>query len=249
MASANELSAYKGGTAIQGILNLAPSLRNITVLLTGGGSLHQPADPAVRSPELREILLLGLPSHDRTASIVDVLASIDAPELEKIAVVHCWTWNSQCIPTLLQRSRCFLETLVLQQYHLRPAHLIALSLRCHPLRHSYSPTTTISNAVLGALTFKLPVTRDGGTLPVLHTLALSGSYMFSTSNLLAILESRMDSQPSLVKIDISLSHRKISPPELSRLAAITKVLSEDLARSWFIFTVPRWRYKPYSPWW
>ncbi|KAF8186466.1 hypothetical protein K438DRAFT_1835664 [Mycena galopus ATCC 62051] len=234
------ISAPLANNVIGEILELASSLRKFTVF--SDAEFYQSINP-VRSPGIREIVLLGSQGHGRVC-IVDALTSMNTPELKKITVVQSWKWNSsdsQSIRAFLQRSGCSLQTLVLRGCHVRAPHLIALFPAMPTLGTlvlADNIPTTVTDTVLDALT--MPA-REGGILPTLHTLVLKGSYVFSTSNLLAMLESRIGSQPSLANIDISLSHRKISPLELNRLAAIPKVLSEYLAPSWFIFTVPRWR--------
>ncbi|KAJ6482698.1 hypothetical protein C8R45DRAFT_1150233 [Mycena sanguinolenta] len=202
--------------SIERMLQRSPQLSGL-VLYTTGGSDSGHLDSPQRSPNLRTLVLNGYEG----GSCLNVLGSMDTPVLKEMYLRTCWAWNPVAIPALLRRSGCSLEILVLEQSRIRPAELLALFSEIPTLSTLVlldNPHNAVTNMVLEAL---IPRGSGGGVLPSLHTLVLRGTYLFGTDKLLALLESRMCSNPPLINIDIIHHGGELRTSDLDRFAALS----------------------------
>ncbi|KAJ6535051.1 hypothetical protein B0H19DRAFT_437243 [Mycena capillaripes] len=235
------IDSYDKWTVTAEVLALAPRLRSI--IISSGPPLDErrhtppPIPTPLPSPEVRKIVLLG--NDARHHAVTKVLNAIDTPHLRELFLVKCAGWDAPSVPALVQRSGCFLNTLVLQEGRLRPTELLNLLSALTTLQTLVlidNIPNTVTNIVIDGLT---PL------LPALSTLVLQGSHLFSTNTLLTMLENRMASQSPLVNIAITLPNREITPSDLERFAALRGVKSAYFSPVWFIFAGARrnWRYK------
>lgn len=242
-ASLNSLDKW---TVTTEVLALAPNL--CSIIITDGPPLDErgwfppPIPIPPPSSGLRKIVLLGKDAKQQ--AVTKVLNAINTSHLSQMFLVKCAGWHGPSIPALIERSGCCLETLMLQESQLRPTELLALlsaipTLRTLALVHN--TPSTVTNIVLNAL-----IQSDGeaGLVPVLSTLVLWGSYLFSTDKLLKMLEVRMGPHSPLVILNITLPDREITPSDLERFAALPGVNSTCWAPVWCIFTgaYRDWRY-------
>ncbi|KAF8151864.1 hypothetical protein K438DRAFT_382598 [Mycena galopus ATCC 62051] len=193
---------------------------------------------------MRNIVLLGGEFHH--ISVMNALAFMETPKLNEIVLFRCWVWDPPSISGFLQRSGCSLETLVLQDVHVRPAPLLELFAATPTLGTlvlADNPANTVTNLVLDALTVSESA-RGITALPALHTLVLRGAYLFSINKLLTMLASRMRSEISLANIDIALP-REISASDSETFAALPGVVSTYTSGILCIHAGRRWQYTDY----
>ncbi|KAJ6482705.1 hypothetical protein C8R45DRAFT_1099969 [Mycena sanguinolenta] len=203
------------------ILQLSPHLRDVTVYLDPGYFNLQPPSHPCQSPWIRTVALNGLDSM-RTCGLPDALGSMETPKLKEIHLIRCTQSPLTGIPSLVQRSRCSLETLVLYRTRVRSAELLALLPTIPTLGTLVlvdNSTNATSDIGLERLT---PSSSDlnGRILPTLHTLVLRGVYFCNTDKLLTLLESRIRFQCPVNNLNIALSARDICASELDRFAAL-----------------------------
>ncbi|KAJ7177303.1 hypothetical protein C8R43DRAFT_1118305 [Mycena crocata] len=131
-------------------------------------------------------------------------------------------WSQLQFSSFIQRSRCSLQILFLDAISVRGNDLLALlrlvptlkALYLHCLRPNAVTDKVIETLTLGNRNEAVP------TLPMLTSLYISGSYLFSNAVLVDMLESRTGGENStLQQVELHLQHRKFGPGELSRLRA------------------------------
>ncbi|KAJ7670092.1 hypothetical protein DFH06DRAFT_1321109 [Mycena polygramma] len=212
---------------------LAPGLRAIIIrdgpALSEHGWLHPPIPTPPLSPNMRKIVLLG--NNAKSRCVIKTLRNLNTPQLKELHIINCAAWEPLIIPDFVQRSGCYLETMVLQESRLRVAellHLLSTISTLETLVLTDNIPNAVTNAVLDALTVSglNPV-----ALPALTTLVITGTYLFGTGNLLAMLESRMAPQHALcplANINITLPDRELTTLELERFTALPEVGSSRL---------------------
>jgi hypothetical protein len=204
------------------VLAMTPGLRDITVNNNLDHYIANPTNLELHlpsSPELRKIVILG------RNSTMKVLNHMNAPGLKEIILIDCYVWDSPSITSLVHRSGCYPEKLVLQNTRVRSGELLAL-LRMLPALHTLVLTDATPNAFTNTVVDALTTTSswDEVALPALTTLVLVGTYLFSTDKLLTMLESRTlanhppQSLSSFTTIDIRLPARMIAQSDVRRFA-------------------------------
>ncbi|KAJ6482719.1 hypothetical protein C8R45DRAFT_1150311 [Mycena sanguinolenta] len=212
-------TSMQDNQVIERVLEFSPRLHAITFYsgFSRWNTQHQ-IHPR-RSPDLQKIVLFGLKCI-HGPSIMDVLTAMETPALKELSLVGCWAGNTHGVSSLLQRSCCFLETLVLEQTSIRPTELLGL----FPLIPTLGTlvlvdniVATVTNRVLEALT---PCGLNVGMLPSLHTFVFRGTTCFcSTDKLLALLKSRMGSRP-IINVDIALYVKEFGTSDLDKFAVL-----------------------------
>ncbi|KAJ7131380.1 hypothetical protein C8R44DRAFT_850121 [Mycena epipterygia] len=212
------------------LLGRMTNLREVTINNSVNNRIPQP--PSITpSPllEMQKIVLFGF--GDRPQVAMTVLNHINAPELKRVFLIHCPVWHSPSILSLVQRSGCHLQKLVLQDTGVRAPDLLAL-LRIIPTLDTLVMIQSIPNAVTNGLVEALtPSLKSTLVLPVLNTLVLTGVYLFSTDKFLTMLEGRTGPHSichSLATIDITLPTREVVTPDRERFAALREVKSSTL---------------------
>ncbi|KAF7377276.1 F-box domain-containing protein [Mycena sanguinolenta] len=220
---------HHSSLATEKILQLSSNLRDV-VLYLDRGFMPRPSHPR-RGPGIRTVVLNGMDSA-MVFGLTDALASMETPGLKEIHLMRC-SWSPLgSIPSLVRRSSCSLETLVLDRTRVRPGELLALfptipTIGTLVLVHNYP--NTVTNILLEGLT---PSLSDVNVcvLPALHTLVLKGAYLCSTDKLVTLLESRMRSQHPIVNLDIALHDRDLDATDLERCAVLLGAVATYLPR-------------------
>ncbi|KAJ6481445.1 hypothetical protein C8R47DRAFT_1134446 [Mycena vitilis] len=212
------------------LLVRAPQLRGIVICMGRSASqpvLPQPSLLPTRCESMRTIVLSGGRSQNR--ALMKILLHIVTPRLTELFLVDCAAWDAASIPTILQRSGCYLKTLLLQDTRVRARELFELlpSLQTvETLVVADCIPNALNNSVLEALTL---LSGTDAVLPALRTFVLTGSYLFTLEKLLTMLESRTGSHSqSLVTIDIVLLDRGFTVTELNRFVGLRGLESSRL---------------------
>ncbi|KAJ7437448.1 hypothetical protein B0H11DRAFT_2107192 [Mycena galericulata] len=214
------VSVYLGYRAISegGILTRTSNLREL-VINHSPNDLPESLNPSLSA--LQKIVLLGEDALYEPG-LMPVFNRLIAPALTEIFLVDCGVWNSRNIESLVQRSGCHLQKLVLQRTRVRAVELLEF-LPAIPTLHALILMDLFPNSITDLLIDALNLSSPSSFLPALNTLVLDGIYLFSTDKLLTMLESRtsVDTHCSpLTIIDITLSGREIAPPDLHRFAEL-----------------------------
>ncbi|KAJ6536948.1 hypothetical protein B0H19DRAFT_1079347 [Mycena capillaripes] len=188
---------------------------NLTTL-----SVHQDLDSANPPPRVIVIArtLLTFPS---------MLENITAPSLE---FLHLGagrlrpSWKSAWFSSFIQRSECRPHTLQLDEVVITATDLLAV-LPLIPTVQSLILRSLRPNAVTDKLLAGL-IAKDSSSsqllLPALTNLSLKGSYLFTNTALLDMLESRVNLQPPIQRIKLQLTQRQFSEEQLDRVRALQR---------------------------
>ncbi|KAJ7689299.1 hypothetical protein B0H17DRAFT_1180301 [Mycena rosella] len=182
-------------------------------------------------PELRKVTFDG----EKQISTLKVFNHMNIPSLKDLFLVDCRVWDTVSLSSLLQRSACQLEQLVLQTTDAThttgvcTGELLIL-LRLTPTLTTLVLTQLLPNAITDALLEAL-IAQDAtpAVLPVLTALVLAGIYLFSTDQLLNMLESRTTphNHHGLRTVDITLPSRQVSIPHLQRFSAVMRAVESS----------------------
>ncbi|KAJ6511233.1 hypothetical protein DFH09DRAFT_1374533 [Mycena vulgaris] len=153
------------------------------------------------------------------------LSSLSLPALVHLHLRSA-TWDLPAFSAFLTRSGCSLKSLTIQYYSLHGDDLLAL----FPLIPTVEALSllnlqpiTLTDAVLRALT---PSPGSPPLLPALTSLTLGGSYLFTNTTLLDLLESRTSAPAGLKKlqrVECIIGHREFSAGDVARLRALQGV--------------------------
>ncbi|KAJ6500904.1 hypothetical protein C8R45DRAFT_979484 [Mycena sanguinolenta] len=225
---------------------IAPKLHSLS-LLSGNGkysvTLTILETPGLRSltchrlayisdPEERLVVLAFLTTVNFKREC-DILRNITAPNLESMVLTDMKQFTESTVFTVsnfLHRSQAPLHTLVL---HAVPAHwtlvvqLLGLVPTLQALTIVDGPPNSVTDKAVEALIVD-PMMGAEVVLPNLRRLELRGSYLFRTSKLLDMLESRSVSMTgagaALQSVDLRLELRQFAEGELQRFRALKRAV-------------------------
>ncbi|KAJ7160345.1 hypothetical protein C8R46DRAFT_1107854 [Mycena filopes] len=241
----SHLSAHSKTELWSKLLQKFPSVTHFTVRPSSGSSPDNP--PPRPSVTVQKLTLLA----EDVSNIVltAVLNSLNLPSLEWLRIFEGGIpWGFiRSLRSHTDRSGCRLKTLTLYDISISPLDLVDL-LRVLPALETLEMIWTSESHVSGAMGDSVLVAlvpnpdSDGGILPALTKLVLSGRYTFSTEALLRMLELRLAPESpcaSLDIIEINRADRIVSSFDLERFAALRAVtltslecLTEEGKRVW-----------------
>ncbi|KAF7326563.1 Nadh:flavin oxidoreductase nadh oxidase [Mycena venus] len=154
-----------------------------------------------------------------------MLENLTAPNLEFLHIVAGRPlWTHSWFSSFIERSACRPHTLQLDEVVITVTDLLAI-LSLIPTVHSLIVRSLRPNAVTDKLLARLTVTESSSSpvlLPVLTNLSLTGSYLFSNTALLEMLESRVNFGQPIQRVKLQLTHRQFSEVELGRARAVQR---------------------------
>jgi hypothetical protein len=158
-------------------------------------------------------------------TIPSMLENLTAPNLEFLHIVAGRPlWTHAWFSSFIQRSACHPHTLHLDEVVMTASDLLAV-LPLIPTVHSLILRSLRPNAITDKLLAGLTVTESSSSpplLPALTNLSVTGSYLFSNTALLEMLESRVTFQQSTERVKLQLKHRHFSEVELDRARALRR---------------------------
>ncbi|KAJ7983294.1 hypothetical protein DFH06DRAFT_718062 [Mycena polygramma] len=147
-----------------------------------------------------------------------VFHRLTAPNLEEIHFFD-YIWDSTSITEFLTRSACSLQILSLESVRVRAGELLAV-LRHTPTLHTLELRDSIPNSLTDILiSALLPVVGPETLLPALKNIIFVGTYLFSTTIILRMLEERA---ASLHFVNLVLINRQVGPADRARFAALRR---------------------------
>ncbi|KAJ7846223.1 hypothetical protein B0H14DRAFT_961893 [Mycena olivaceomarginata] len=158
-------------------------------------------------------------------TIPSMLENLTAPNLEFLHIVAGRPlWTHAWFSSFIQRSACHPHTLHLDEVVMTASDLLAV-LPLIPTVHSLILRSLRPNAITDKLLAGLTVTESSSSpplLPALINLSVTGSYLFSNTALLEMLESRVNFQQSIQRVKLQLTHRHFSEVELDRVRPLRR---------------------------
>ncbi|KAJ7203509.1 hypothetical protein GGX14DRAFT_461372 [Mycena pura] len=161
-----------------------------------------------------------------------MLEFITAPCLEDLHLASGGpSWTSAWFSSFIQRSGCHPHTLHLADVVIASTDLLAV-LPLIPTVHSLILRSLRPHAVTDKLLAGLTAKESESSqplLPALTNLSLRGSYLFTNTALLDMLESRVNFQPPIQRIKLRLTQRQFSDEQLDCVRALQRNTSDMLA--------------------
>ncbi|KAJ7908364.1 hypothetical protein B0H13DRAFT_2016627 [Mycena leptocephala] len=228
-ADAFELAPKLSGLKLSMADNIVPALplNQITTLTVSSWNTLPFAS------ECPNLIILSIPHDFREATLSPrvivtapkiltipfMLENLTAPNLEFLHIVAGRPlWTHTWFSSFIQRSACRPHTLQLDEVVITASDLLSV-LPLIPTVHSLILRSLRPNAITDKLLAGLTVKESSSSpplLPALTNLSLTGSYLFSTTALLEMLESRVNFQQSIQRVKLQLTHRHFSEVELDR---------------------------------
>ncbi|KAJ7684201.1 hypothetical protein DFH06DRAFT_1516 [Mycena polygramma] len=202
-------------TIIQ-MITQSPDLRSLTCYWHGGAPTFLDVE-ALPFPSLVTIALSGS---------CNILQYLTTPNLESISLTDMQHSAAFRMIELLQRSRCSTHSLQLENVWIHGNSLVEM-LRAMPTLRTLSIVDGKPNSLTDKAIEALVVDQnDSVVLPALRNLTVRGSYLFRTSTLLDMLESRAGTTngPKLQNVDLRLDHRQFTAAELERFRTLREAV-------------------------
>ncbi|KAJ7174166.1 hypothetical protein C8R43DRAFT_1230852 [Mycena crocata] len=173
-------------------------------------------------PAVRTLVLLG--KDTRGVSVMSLFQTMTLPNLQHLHFVDCAAFDT--LISHVDRSGSRLMTLVLENARIRGPDLLEL-LRAIPTVEKLEMTGLIPNSLTDVVLreFTPQLALGELVLPALTHLTVAVTYLFSSSALLTMLESRMNSTNStsaLALIDFRLLDRIVLLEDLERFARLRR---------------------------
>ncbi|KAJ6479949.1 hypothetical protein C8R47DRAFT_1285280 [Mycena vitilis] len=156
-----------------------------------------------------------------------ILEHLTAPSLGSVSLTVMQNFSgSMVVAAMITRSQCSLHSLVLDQIWIHGNSLLEI-LHVTPTLHTLTiadgKPNSVTDKAMGALIMNRNCTV---ALPALRNLTLRGSYLFRTSTLLDVLESRIAEPTRVQVVDLRLGHRQYTEAELDRFRALRQAAVE-----------------------
>ncbi|KAF7358987.1 F-box domain-containing protein [Mycena sanguinolenta] len=185
-----------------------------------------------RSPNLQMTLHLERPIVLAFLTTIDfngdhqLLRHITAPNLESFSLTEMHQFSGPTVSDFIQRSQSPIRTLILDKVWARWTSIIEV-FHLVPSLHSLTIVDGRPNSLTDMAVEALVIDpgKAEAILPNLRSFTLHGSYLFRTSKLLDMLESRLTpnagpTQAQLHLIDLRLDQRQFAEDELERFRAL-----------------------------
>ncbi|KAJ7896747.1 hypothetical protein B0H14DRAFT_3853632 [Mycena olivaceomarginata] len=198
----------------------SPSLRSLTCRWSGNWT-----DP---DPEAPPSIFASLTTIDFKGDY-HLLRYLTAPRLESLSLTDVRQISGSMLPAFLQCSHCNVGKLLLDGVW---AHwtLIVEALRLIPTLHTLTILDGRPNSVADKALEALAI-DPGAVIPGLRNFTLHGSYLFRTSQLLHMLESRVTNVPGQLRlVDLRLDQREFAERDLERFRGLKRIVGDLLLK-------------------
>ncbi|KAJ7711902.1 hypothetical protein B0H16DRAFT_590699 [Mycena metata] len=198
------------GSTVFATISRSPNLRSLTC--------HWPAILPGMLLEVPTVLFSSLTTITLKGDFI-LLRNLAVPNLTSLAFTDMQRLPGPVIASFIEQSQCRLHTLVFDKVWTHGSSLLQI-LRAAATLHTLTITWGKPNLVTETAMEALIVAPGGEPLlPALREFTLYGAYLFHTSTLLDMLESRSQSvtdAPRLHIADMQLDHRLFSDEQLER---------------------------------
>ncbi|KAJ7511468.1 hypothetical protein B0H11DRAFT_872548 [Mycena galericulata] len=181
-----------------------------------------PEDPPRVSITMQDLEDWQIRCSESTYHSTDFFNWYTTPSLRRLQLTRFERgWSSPDVLHFLQRSRCDLTELTIEECPLRATDILDMSLLLPNLVKlviKHATPNTLTDKFMEALTLH---SNQPARLPKLATLHIDGSYLYREHTLLEMLEShtsRLDA--GLHTVELVLRNRAIADPELARFRAL-----------------------------
>ncbi|KAJ7684191.1 hypothetical protein DFH06DRAFT_1433 [Mycena polygramma] len=197
----------------------SPNLRSLTCRWD---SVHGRLRPYIGAPILLDSLETVSFSGDYS-----IFEHLTAPSLKSVSLTVMQNFSgSMVVAAMITRSQCSLHSLVLDQIWIHGNCLLEI-LHVTPTLHTLTIADGKPNSVTDKAMDALIMNRSGTVvLPALRNLTVRGSYLFRTSTLLDMLESRIAEPTRVQVVDLRLGHRQFTEADLERFRALREAAVE-----------------------
>ncbi|KAJ7932854.1 hypothetical protein B0H13DRAFT_2515333 [Mycena leptocephala] len=201
------------------VITKSPNLRSLTCRWIGTVLPTHPPPPPYLFSSLTTIAL---------KADFHLLRCLTAPNLESLSLTDLQHFAISMVVPIVERSQCNLRYFLLDKVWVNGTSLVEILGAMPTLNHLTIVDGRPNSLTEMAMEALIIDPGRAAVLPALQTLTLKGSYLFRTSTLLDMLESRITNVAThdvtqLQLVDLRLDHRQFTEADLERFHRLKEV--------------------------